>query len=358
MPQRRHWAKPGIMRGLRRNENGIEQQLADGRLREAFDGAQQLLQRAARQARGLSRCWLRSGDGLYPAGPVFRGARGAPSSPCRFWTRRGNGSKPSSRTGPAAAAAGMASACLTERGDCLRDLGRLDEAAIAYEENIQRAEKLGDERQVAVGKGQLGAVRMNQRRYPEALKAYEEARERFTRLDEPGTVAVIWHQTGMVHEDAGQPDAAEDAYRKSLAIKVRLGDIAGQASTLNQLGNLYDDVFNRPEEAVAFFRQAADSIERPCPRRRHEEQPRRHAAQARSLRQSAAGNHAGDRMQRGVRPCVHAVEDVGRSSPKSRRPPATPPPPRRRSARQSPAILPIAATAARITTAMAGSPSP
>ena len=39
---------------------------------------------------------------------------------------------------------------------------------------------------------------------------------------------------------------------------VRLGDVAGQASTLNQLGILYDDDFGRTEEAVAFLRQAAD----------------------------------------------------------------------------------------------------
>jgi tetratricopeptide (TPR) repeat protein len=76
-------------------------------------------------------------------------------------------------------------------------------------------------------------------------------------LDEPGTVAVSWHQTGMVHQNAGQPQAAEDAYRQSLAIKVRLGDVAGQASTLNQLGNLYSNVLDRPEVAAGFYLQAA-----------------------------------------------------------------------------------------------------
>jgi hypothetical protein len=50
----------------------------------------------------------------------------------------------------------MASVCLAERGDCLRDLGRLDEAAEAYEENIGRVEKVADQREIAVGKGQLG----------------------------------------------------------------------------------------------------------------------------------------------------------------------------------------------------------
>lgn len=156
------------------------------------------------------------------------------------------------------AAEGMGSACLTERGDCLRNLGRLDEAAAAYGEAIRWDEQSGAERDVAVGKLQLGTVRMLQRRYQEALEAHEEARERFARLGEPGTVAVAWHQTGIAYQQAGEPEAAQDAYRKSLAILVRLGDVTGQASTLGQLGNLYDDVLGRPEEAAAFYRQAAD----------------------------------------------------------------------------------------------------
>jgi tetratricopeptide (TPR) repeat protein len=236
----------------------IEKHLAGGSLREAFEGARQLLERA--QAAGeqaypgadydlagahfiLARV-LRTGGGSQQALPLLGEARR------RFEAiTEEHGNK---------AAAGMASACITEQGDCLRYLGRLDEAAAAYEENIRRAEQLEDARQVAVGKFQLGTVRLEQRRYEEALAAYAEARELFTRLDEPGSVAGSWHQTGMVYQEAGQPEEAEDAYRKSLAIKVRLGDVAGQASTLTQLGLLYNDVLDRPEEAVAFYRQATD----------------------------------------------------------------------------------------------------
>jgi tetratricopeptide (TPR) repeat protein len=152
----------------------------------------------------------------------------------------------------------MASVCLSEQGYCLLLLGRLGEAAAAYEEAIQRAEQRGDARSIAVCKGQLGTVRMFQRRYPEALAAHAEARQRFTALDEPGTVAVTWHQTGMVYQEAGKPHAAEAAYRNSLAINVQLGDVAGQASTLHQLGNLYGDVLDRPDDAAGFYRQAAD----------------------------------------------------------------------------------------------------
>jgi tetratricopeptide (TPR) repeat protein len=236
----------------------IEQQLGGGQMRAAFEGAQQLLQRAraaGEQAyRGadydlamacilLARVLLTAG-GSEQALPLLDEARQRFEAVAKAQANE--------------SAARMAAKCFSERGDCLRDLGRLDEAAVAYEECIRRGEQLGDDRGVAVGKGQLGTVRKNQCRYPEALAAYAEARERFTQLDEPGSVAVIWHQTGMVYQAAGQPEAAEDAYRKSLAINVRLGNVAGQASTLGQLGILYGEVINRPEEAVNFHRQAAD----------------------------------------------------------------------------------------------------
>lgn len=150
----------------------------------------------------------------------------------------------------------MASVTLTEQADCLQALGRLDEAAAKYEENIQWAEKLEDFRQVAVGKGQLATVRMLQGRYEEAIAGYEAARSLFEQQNEPAIVATAWHQIGNVHQEAGHYDAAEAAYRQSLEIKTRRGDRAGQASSLGELGNLYK--LNRPEEAVTFYRQAAD----------------------------------------------------------------------------------------------------
>jgi tetratricopeptide (TPR) repeat protein len=237
----------------------IEQQLGSGQLREALaGGAQRLLQRvrdAGEQAYPAAdydlaiACWLlarvlQTSGGPEHAMPLLDEARR------RFETF--------AKERPGAGAERMASACITEQGDCLCDLGRLDEAAVAYEENIRRAEELADDRQVAVGKSQLGTVRLKQRRYKEALKAYEDARKQFTQLEEPGSVAVSWHQTGVAYQKTGEPEAAEEAYRKSLAIKLRLGDVAGQAATLGQLGNLYDNALDRPEEAAAFYRQAAE----------------------------------------------------------------------------------------------------
>jgi tetratricopeptide (TPR) repeat protein len=112
----------------------------------------------------------------------------------------------------------MASVVLTRQVDCLTALGRLDEAAEAYEERITWGEKLEDFRGVAVGKAQLATVLGMQGKYAEA----------------------------------------EAAYRRSLELKTQTNDRAAQASSLGQLGNLYGAELNRPEEAVTFFRQAAD----------------------------------------------------------------------------------------------------
>jgi tetratricopeptide (TPR) repeat protein len=236
----------------------IEQQLYGGQLRQAFEGAQDLLRRS--QA---------AGEGAYEyadydlamactlLGQVLQAVGGAAQA-LPFLAEAQRRFEVFERSRPGCGAARMASVCIVRSANCLRDLGRLDEAVAAYEEGIRRDEELGDEQQVAVEKGQLGTVRMLQGRYPEALQAHEEGRQTFARLGELGNVATAWHMIGIVHEQAGQPEAAEDAYRKSLAINVQLRDVAGQATTLNQLGNLYDGHLGRAEEAAAFLRRAAD----------------------------------------------------------------------------------------------------
>ena len=236
----------------------IEQQLDGGRMREAFEGAQQLLQRA-RTAGGQAYAQADYDLAMahFTLARVFRTAGGAEQAlPLLDEARQRFEAVAEARADKAVER--MAAVCFGSKGDCLLTLGRLDEAAAAYEERIRRGEQLGDDRGVAVGKCQLGTVRKVQRRYPEALAAYTQARERFTQLDEPGSVAVSWHQTGMVYQAAVQPEAAEDAYQQSLAIKVRLGDVAGQASTLLQLGFLYGDVLDRPEDAASLCQQAVD----------------------------------------------------------------------------------------------------
>ena len=234
----------------------IDRLLEGGQLQAAYQAAQQLLERS-----------LAAGEAAYPGasynvamahfnlGRVLRmgGAAEAALAPLskaqgRFQVLADAGNINS---------AIMASAAIIDTADCLTDLGRLDEAAAAYQEAIGRAEKLDNRRQVSVGKAQLGTVRLLQKRYQEALTAYTEARLSFESLGEPGSVAATWHQTGRVHRDAGQFEQAESAYRQSLAIKVREKNLAGEASSLAELGNLYAQM-GRLEEAAKCARQATD----------------------------------------------------------------------------------------------------
>ena len=153
--------------------------------------------------------------------------------------------------------AGMASAALTEQGDCLRDLGQLEAAVGAYEESIKRAEKLEDVRQVAIGNLQLATTRLCQKRYDDALSGYQAALALFEGLGEPGTVATSWHQMGMTYRKMEEYAQAEQAYRQTMAIDSQQGNRAGEANSLGELGNLYDE-WNRPEQSVSFYRQAVD----------------------------------------------------------------------------------------------------
>ena len=97
----------------------------------------------------------------------------------------------------------MACAAITEVAECLLYLGRYEEAATGYEEGIRGAEKLGDRRLAAVGRGQLGTVRLLQKRYGEALESHWEALRIFESLGEPLTVAGFWHQIGRLHSVGG-----------------------------------------------------------------------------------------------------------------------------------------------------------
>src|SRR5262249_4451148 len=146
--------------------------LATGRLREALEGAKQLLMRATA-----------AGEQAYPAADydlamahftlarVLKEAGGSEQAlPLLDEARQRFEAVAKERASKSAE--GMASVCLTEQGDCLLNLGRLDEAAAAYEESVRLDEQHGNDRGVAVDKGQLGTVRMVQRRYPEALAAH------------------------------------------------------------------------------------------------------------------------------------------------------------------------------------------
>ena len=236
----------------------IEEQLRAGKLREAFEAAQKLHQRA-----------MEAGEQAYPGSDYHLAS--ACGTLATVMKAVGD-SKPAlsllaealkrfetiAAERPGIGAEEMAAKCFTEQGDCLWTLGRLDEAMAAYEEGIRRYEQVGDQRGIAGGKSQIGSICLVRGSYEEALQAFEEALEPFEQLNEPNAIAVILLQIGKVHRHLGDPEAAEDAYRESLAIAMQVGDVGHQANTLNELGILYQEIPGRLEEAAGFFQQAVN----------------------------------------------------------------------------------------------------
>lgn len=149
----------------------------------------------------------------------------------------------------------MASIVLTESGRCLIDMGQLEAAATAYQEAIQYAKKLGDNRQIAVNIFQFGTVCLLQQKYTSALEIYSNAKKIFEALGELNSVATVWHQIGILHRKTKQFEQAEQAYRQALAIHLQQQDKKAECDTLIELGNLYDEM-ERLEEAMSFYQQA------------------------------------------------------------------------------------------------------
>ena len=130
---------------------GIERLLEGGALPAAYTAAQQLLQRS-----------LAAGEEAYPGAEynialahyilgrvLSRG--GAAEEALTLLAEAQRRFQALADAGDAEADAGdadaerMASTAISESGDCLRALGRLDEAAEAYQEAIRRGEKLEDQ---------------------------------------------------------------------------------------------------------------------------------------------------------------------------------------------------------------------
>ena len=236
--------------------SNIERLLERGNLPAAYTAAQQLLEKCLaagesafpEAAYDIAEAYLRLGQVLMDSGAAEAALASLAEARRRYQKLADAGDIKAER---------MVAASIVETGNCLLDLGRLDKAAEAYDEGIKRARNMNDLRQVAVARGQLGALRLLQNRYGEALESYAEARDVFNSLGEPRMVATAWHQIGAVHQRANQFEPAEQAYRQALASSVRENDLAGQASTLNQLGSLYNRV-GRLEEAATFHRQSAE----------------------------------------------------------------------------------------------------
>lgn len=148
-----------------------------------------------------------------------------------------------------------ASVALLEQGDCLLTLGQLVDATSAYEKFIQQAENMGNARSVAAGKSRLASVGLNQKIHIVTLQEHKKSLAVFKQLNDTKAIATALHLIGMTYTEIGDYVQAEQAYRESLMLEIQQENRMGEASSLTELGSLYD-AWNDLEQAVVFYQQA------------------------------------------------------------------------------------------------------
>ncbi len=125
------------------------------------------------------------------------------------------------------------------RGNLLRDLGRLEDAAIDLDQGLQIALDVGDERLEGLGRGLRASVLIEQTRFELAgadlTRALELARSRSDRREEARAVG----QRALLALEQGQLDEALALYREASRQLTELGDRRLEAIGSGHLGSLY-----------------------------------------------------------------------------------------------------------------------
>jgi tetratricopeptide (TPR) repeat protein len=186
-PRRRRWATPGTHARFEAARTRIEQQLGGG-----------TVARGVRRRAAIAPARPAAGEQAYPeadydlAMACFLLARvlqmgGGPEQALPLLDEARQRFEAIAKERPERAAEGMASKSASRnKAIVFCNLGRLDEAAAAYEENIHRAEQLGDARQVAVGKGPAWVRPPTSAPLPGGAGGVCRSARAFTQLDEPG----------------------------------------------------------------------------------------------------------------------------------------------------------------------------
>lgn len=151
----------------------------------------------------------------------------------------------------------MAAVAEAETGDCLTDLRRLNDAAIAYEAALAHADSNTVNPMVAANQLQLGLVRQRQGNYAAAAALYDAARQTFETLGSSEGAAQAWRQLGVAHKLNGELEPALHACRQALYRYEQQHNRTAMAETLGEIGQLHQ-ALNQLEAAVQAYQRMAD----------------------------------------------------------------------------------------------------
>jgi tetratricopeptide (TPR) repeat protein len=189
---------------------------------------------------------------------------------------------------------------LSNIGNVYDRLGQYTEALSYYQEALEIARKIGDVAEEARALGNIGVVYDHLGQYAEALSHYQQALEIKRKIGDVAGEANSLTNIGLLHGSLGQYTEALSYHQQALAIARKIGDVAEEATILLSIGLVYDSLgqyteairpfqesikisekigeletvwmtntglgaslwkSGNPEEAVAHFKKAVDTIE-------------------------------------------------------------------------------------------------
>lgn len=145
---------------------------------------------------------------------------------------------------------------LSAQGDCLRHLGRLKEAATAYEQAIHYASHKDHHRHVANNKVELATTYVQMGHYGDALTEYQDAFSVIQQLNDADMMISILIQMGIVYSEVNHFGQAESAFVEAWNLSEDSQNRSRSADALTELGNMWN-IQDGVEEAIGFYQQAA-----------------------------------------------------------------------------------------------------
>jgi len=127
------------------------------------------------------------------------------------------------------------SICLTTIARADRQKGEYDAAHSALDQKLELARQGSDQRQIALSQGEIGAVFIEQERYPEALKQYNQALVINRSIGNLINTAYSQHNRGDILWRLGQ---YEDA-RQALAEALKIAEAGGYKQLLPEIERTY-----------------------------------------------------------------------------------------------------------------------
>jgi tetratricopeptide (TPR) repeat protein len=140
--------------------------------------------------------------------------------------------------------------CVSAVTDSSRVLAKDDSSKIAQSPAAtkENAERLFEEGMTLYQQGSAESLE-------QAIQKWQEARLLYRAVGDRGGEATTLNNIGGVYDDLGEKQKALVFYNQALPIYRAVGDRRGEAGTLNNIGAVYDDLGEK-QKALVFYNQA------------------------------------------------------------------------------------------------------